>query len=167
MAEPEKEMWSERDNGANNAARVVVTGLGVLAPNGNSVSEFWSALLNGKSGLDRIRSFDASPLDVNVGGELKNFEPERLLPRDLARRVDRFSQLGLCAANAAVADADLSMEGDSHPHAAVVIGTGLGGIIFQEAQIRNVLEHLSRRSVQPSTVPRVSANSVSSQVVDA
>ena len=82
--------------------RVVVTGMGVVTPIGNDVPTFWPALLAGTSGAARIVSFDTSDLEVQIGAEVKGFEPSQRLDPKLVRRTDRFVQLGLWAADEAV-----------------------------------------------------------------
>ena len=78
--------------------RVVVTGLGMVSPIGNTVEESWNNALAGKSGIGVITQFDASSFGSRIAGEVKNFEVEKYLPAKEARRFDRFIQLGIAAA---------------------------------------------------------------------
>jgi beta-ketoacyl-acyl-carrier-protein synthase II len=88
--------------------RVVITGLGVVAPNGIGKEDFWNASISGRSGVRRITRFDASPLQSQIAGEVANFDPEELgLIPDEIQRTDRCTQLGLAAANLALQDAGL------------------------------------------------------------
>ena len=77
--------------------RVVVTGLGVLAPNGNSVSEYWNALTAGQSGIGYITYFDTSEFPVKIAGEVSNFDPEQYFDRKEVRKLDPFSVYALVA----------------------------------------------------------------------
>jgi 3-oxoacyl-[acyl-carrier-protein] synthase II len=114
--------------------RVVVTGLGAITPLGNSVSEYWNNLINGKSGAAPITRFDASKFKTQFACEVKGFNPEDYLDRKEARKIDRFSQFGLCAAIQAVKDSGLDKVGafDSD-RAGVIWGSGIGGLqTFQD-----------------------------------
>ncbi len=91
--------------------RVVITGLGVVAPNGIGKEDFWSACISGRSGIRHVTHFDASPLPTRIAGEVANFEPEALgITRELALYTDRNTQFALAAANLALQDAGLSNE---------------------------------------------------------
>src|SRR6266496_3661230 len=85
-------------NGERPEHRVVVTGMGVLAPNGNTLVEFWDSLIEGRSGLGIATSFDVSDLPVKTVAELKNFDPRRYMDFKEAMRMARFSQVGVAAA---------------------------------------------------------------------
>ena len=87
--------------------RVVVTGLGMVSPIGNTVEESWNNALAGKSGIGVITQFDASSFGSRIAGEVKNFEVEKYLPAKEARRFDRFIQLGIAAAVQALDDSGL------------------------------------------------------------
>ena len=92
--------------------RVVVTGLGMVSPIGNTVEESWNNALAGKSGIGVITQFDASSFGSRIAGEVKNFEVEKYLPAKEARRFDRFIQLGIAAAVQALDDSGLTFEGE-------------------------------------------------------
>ena len=87
--------------------RVVITGMGVLSPVGNTVDEMWEALLAGKNGIDKITQFDASNMKVQIAGEVKNFEPEKYLDPKEFRKMDRTLIFGLVAATQAYQDSGL------------------------------------------------------------
>jgi 3-oxoacyl-[acyl-carrier-protein] synthase II len=87
--------------------RVVITGLGLVSPLGIGVEQSWQALCQGKSGVARITLFDPSPLRTQIGGEVKNFTPENFIDKKMARRMDRFVQFAMVAANMAAEDARL------------------------------------------------------------
>jgi 3-oxoacyl-[acyl-carrier-protein] synthase II len=110
--------------------RVVVTGLGAVTPLGNDVETTWEGLLAGRSGVDRIRHFDPSGLDVQIAAEVKGFDAEERLGRRMVRRNDRFSLFALAAAREAMEDAgcDLRGGGVDAGRTGVLIGTGIGGV---------------------------------------
>ncbi len=109
--------------------RVVVTGLGALTPIGNSVSEYWDGLVKGVSGADFIKQFDASKFKTRFACELKNFNPEEFIERKEARKLDRFSQIAMVAADQAVKDAGLDAEGINKDRVGVIWTSGIGGMI--------------------------------------
>ena len=90
--------------------RVVVTGLGAVCPVGNSVTEAWSNILAGKSGISRITRFDASPYASQIAGEVKDFDVTQYLSPKEARRVDKFIHYGLVAGIEAIADAGIDID---------------------------------------------------------
>src|SRR5260370_2479458 len=103
-------------NGARPEQRVVVTGMGVLAPNGNNLVEFWDSLIEGRSGLGIATSFDVSDLPVKTVAELKNFDPRNYMDFKEAKRMARFSQVGVAAAKMPIAQSGLDLaEKDPNP----------------------------------------------------
>ncbi len=108
--------------------RVVVTGLGALTPIGNSADEYWKALLAGTSGAARITRFDPEKFKTQFACELKNFDVKDYLDRKEARKLDRFSQYALIAADEAVVDSGLLDAGYSLNRIGVLWGSGIGGI---------------------------------------
>src|SRR5207249_11175705 len=89
-------------NGERPEHRVVVTGMGVLAPNGNNLAELWDSLIEGRSGLGIATSFDVSDLPVKTVAELKNFDPRNHMDFNEAKLIARFSQVGVAAAKMAI-----------------------------------------------------------------
>lgn len=144
--------------------RVVVTGMGVLAPNGKTLDEFWQANVNGVSGIDYISLFDIKDFDIKIGGEVKNFDPAQYILPSIYRKIDRFAQLGVCAAKMAIDDAALSIDETNNSRVGVIVGTGLGGILFHEEQIISVIQNGGPSKIMASSVPRISPNSVSSYI---
>jgi 3-oxoacyl-[acyl-carrier-protein] synthase II len=110
------------------ARRVVVTGMGALTPVGLDVPSTWSALVRGESGVARVENLDLTDLEVTIAGQVKGFEPTNYLDRKEARRLDRFLQLGLVAAQQAVADARLTIAPEEAEQVGVLVGSGIGGI---------------------------------------
>jgi beta-ketoacyl-acyl-carrier-protein synthase II len=143
--------------------RVVVTGVGAVTPVGNTAPDSWLALLAGRSGIGRISLFDASPFDVDVAAEVKDFRPEAVLPPKEARRMDRYSQLGCVAALEAVADAGLSVEAPLGPSAGIVFGSGSGGMTMVREQYEILQEKGSRR-VSPFFLTNLIPDAVSGHI---
>lgn len=146
-----------------NKCRVVITGLGVVAPNGIGKDIFWQANINGKSGANRINTFDVSNFDSNIACQIKDFDPFKFIPHDVAKRVDRFVHLGMAAAKMALEDSKLDLEKEDRNTIGVIIGSGLGGVIFHEEQISTAYNQSFKR-FHPLGIPRVSPNSVSSHI---
>ncbi|MFL5679391.1 MAG: beta-ketoacyl-ACP synthase II [Chloroflexota bacterium] len=112
------------------ARRVVVTGMGALSPLGNDVASTWEGLVAGRSGVQRIASFDPSRLTSQIAGEVRGLDVSRVLDRKDARRFDRYIQFGLVAAREAMDAAGLParLEGVAAEETGVILGTGLGGV---------------------------------------
>lgn len=109
-------------------ARVVVTGMGAITPVGLSVRETWESALAGKSGISPIERCDTTGWPVRIAGEIKNFDPERYMPRKEARRMARCSLFAFAAAQEALADAQLSTPLPDPERVGTVIGVGMGGL---------------------------------------
>lgn len=132
--------------------RVVVTGLGVLTPVGNSVSESWQNLLPGENGIVKIDRFDVSQYPTQIAGLVKNFNPESIIDPKESKRMDLVTQYAIYAAQEAVEDANLA-EGSFDPYrAGVIVTSGIGGIITLEQEIIKLHENGPRR-VSPFLIP--------------
>ena len=108
--------------------RVVVTGMGALTPVGLDVPSTWDAVVHGRSGIGPVQRFETDDLDVRIAGEVKDFDPTQFLDRKEARRMDRFLQLGLVAAQEAMRDAELRITAEDAEQVGVIVGSGIGGI---------------------------------------
>src|SRR3989449_6192525 len=108
--------------------RVVVTGLGAVTPVGNTADEFWSALLQGRSGVGPITKFDATDYPTRIAGEVKNFDPLDFVDKKEARRLDPFLQYAIASAAMAVQDAALDTDRIDGSRFGVLIGSGIGGV---------------------------------------
>ena len=117
--------------------RVVVTGIGALTPLGNDVPSYWNALLNGVSGADIIKQFDVTKFKTKFACELKDFNPENYFERKEARKLDRFSQIALVAADEAVRAAGLTDPGIDHDRVGVIWASGIGGMITFIEEMKN------------------------------
>jgi len=146
--------------------RVVVTGLGLISPVGNTVAEGWARLLAGRSGIAPITRFDASSLPVRFAGEVKDFDIEAYIPAKEARHMDTFIHYGIAAAEQAVRDAGLPQVPLSEAQAeriGVMIGSGIGGLPLIEATHKEYTERGARR-ISPFFVPASIINMVSGHV---
>ena len=143
--------------------RVVVTGLGVLAPNGNSVSEYWNALTAGQSGIDHITYFDTTDFPVKIAGELSNFDPEQYFERKEVRKLDPFTAYALVASDEAIKMSGLDAGGFDSERAGVMLGCGIGGITtLLEEHV--VLRARGARRVSPFFVTKLIANIAGGQI---
>ena len=115
--------------------RVVVTGLGALTPVGNSVSETWESLLQGKSGAGPITLFDASQFKTQFACEVKGFNPNDHFDRKEARRYDRYTQFALVTAKEALEDSGLDLEKTDLERVGVIISAGIGGLETFEQEV--------------------------------
>ena len=139
-----------------NKRRVVITGLGALAPNGNSVPQYWDALIKGKSGIAHITAFDTENLSVKIAGELSNFKPENHFDRKELRKIDPFTVYHMVTSSEAISQSELVENVDLN-RVGVMIGSGVGGIQTLEDQC-GVYNSRGQRRVSPFFVPRMIAN---------
>ena len=137
--------------------RVVITGMGAITPIGNNVKSFWENIKKGKCGIDFIKSFDTAEFKVKIAAEIKDFNPADVLDSKELKRMDKFTQMGLVAANEAVEDAGLSNVGDSRENWGVILGTGIGGFITIEKENRKIIEKGPGR-VSPFFIPMALCN---------
>ena len=137
--------------------RVVITGMGVVSPVGNNISEFWNNLIQGKAGIDFVTRFDVSTLPTKVAGEIKNFEPTEWIDKKESRRMDRFVQLAIAAGKMAVKDANLDLEQIDKERSGVALGCGIGGVITLEEQ-KEVLMNKGPGRISPFFVPMLISN---------
>ena len=140
--------------------RVVVTGLGIVCPIGNTVAEAWSSVLAGKSGIGRITHFDASPLSSQIAGEVKNFDVAAYLSPKEARRMDRFIHLGIAAGVQALKDSGLEVTEANATRIGVNIGSGIGGLPMIEETHNDVLKG-GPRKISPFFIPSTIINMIS------
>ena len=143
--------------------RAVVTGIGVLAPNGKSLSEYWDALIAGKSGIGPIQSFDAENLSVRIAGELSDFNPEDHFDRKEIRRLDPFSIYALVTSHESISHSGLDQSDVNKERVSVIIGTGVGGIQTLENQ-HSVFSNRGQRRVTPYFVPKMISNIAAGQI---
>ena len=141
--------------------RVVVTGLGMLSPVGNTSEESWKALLAGKSGICTIEHFDTSAFSVKIAGLVKNFDPEAFgITKKDTRKMDPFIQYGIAAGLMACDDAKLEVTPETADRMGVMVGSGIGGLGLIEQNI-NGLAQKGTRGISPFFVPSTIINMVS------
>ncbi|MBS00892.1 MAG: beta-ketoacyl-[acyl-carrier-protein] synthase II [Candidatus Marinimicrobia bacterium] len=143
--------------------RVVVTGMGALAPNGNSVPEYWNSLISGKSGIDHISYFDTDNFPVKIAGEISNFNPEDYFERKEVRKLDLFSVYALMACNEAVRMSGLDSYSFDQQRAGVMIGCGIGGINTLLTE-HDVLNNSGARRISPFFVTKLIVNIAGGQI---
>ncbi|MEF2965317.1 beta-ketoacyl-ACP synthase II [Paenibacillus sp. M1] len=148
-----------------NQQRVVVTGMGIISPLGNDVDTFWSKLKTGQSGISTIETddFDIAQFATRIAGQVREFDPEAVFGRKEARKMDRFVQFALYAAEQAVQDARLDTERIDRERFGVYVGSGIGGI---KTLTDNMEAYQSRGPgrVSPSLVPMMISNMAAAQI---
>jgi 3-oxoacyl-[acyl-carrier-protein] synthase II len=131
--------------------RVVITGLGAVTPLGNTVSEYWDCLINGKSGISHVERFDTTGYTTTIAGEIKTFDTSQIVDKKEARRTSLFILYALAAATEAIKDSQLDISLD--PNATgIEIGSGIGGIEILE-RMSVILDKFGPSKVSPFTVP--------------
>jgi 3-oxoacyl-[acyl-carrier-protein] synthase II len=143
--------------------RVVVTGLGAVAPNGIGVEPFWDNLTRGVSGVANITRFDAGKHDVRIAGEVKGFDPLQWIEKKEVRKMDLFIQYAIAAAQMAFDDAGLKVADDNRERMGVFVGTGMGGIPALEESHKILLERGPSR-VSAFFIPSIITNLGSGQI---
>ena len=108
--------------------RVVVTGLGVVTPVGNNVNDFWASLTSGTSGVDRLTTFDPQAFDSKIAGEVKNYDPKATIPMKESRRMEKFCQFGVTAAQEAFKNSGIELAKEDPYDIGVLIGSGIGSL---------------------------------------
>ncbi|MTW11174.1 beta-ketoacyl-ACP synthase II [Pseudoduganella eburnea] len=140
--------------------RVVVTGLGVISPVGNSVADAWKAITESKSGIANITSFDASAFSTRFAGEVKGFNVEDYLDAKEARHMDKFIHFGMAAGIQAIQDSGITVTEENADRIGVIIGSGIGGLPMIEAQKEDYDKRGPRR-ISPFFVPASIINMIS------
>ena len=137
--------------------RVVVTGMGVIASLGHNVNDFWTNILAGKCGIERVTLFDAKDYSCQIGAEVRGWDPAQHMDPKEVRRNDRYTHFGFCAAKQAIADAKLDMTKEDADRVGVIIGSGIGGMLTIEAQHKVLMER-GPRKVSPFMIPALISN---------
>lgn len=142
--------------------RVVVTGLGIVCPLGNSVEEAWKNALAGKSGVRKIQSFDASEYSCQIAGEIRDFDSSAYVPAKEARRFDKFVLYGAVAGSQALEDSGLVVTEENAHRIGVAIGSGIGGLVTI-CENANTLKEKGPRRVSPFLIPGCIINMASGE----
>ncbi|MHB2153666.1 beta-ketoacyl-ACP synthase II [Calditrichota bacterium GD2] len=134
--------------------RVVITGMGVISPVGNNVKETWEALLSGKNGAAPITLFDTSDYETKFACEVKNYDPLEHFDRKELRRLDRFSQFAILAAEEALNDSGMELDKEDRDRIGVIVGSGIGGMLSFEDEHTKLVTRGPRR-VSPFFIPNL------------
>lgn len=144
--------------------RVVVTGLGALTPIGNNVTEYWNGLINGVSGAAPITHFDASNFKTQFACEVKNFEVTDFIPRKDARKMDRFTQYAMVAADEAVQDSGIDLDTEDLNRIGVIWGAGIGGLETFQNQVIDYANGNGIPRFNPFFIPKMIADIAPGQI---
>ena len=143
--------------------RVVITGLGIVSPVGNTVATAWDNIVNGRSGIGPITRFDASALPTRIAGEVKGFNAADWMSPKEVRRLDTFIHYGLAATRMALDDAGLIVDDSNAERIGVNVGSGIGGLPMIEDNIREMIDKGPRR-ISPFFVPGSIVNMVAGMI---
>ncbi len=143
--------------------KVVITGMGVVTPLGNDLSTTWEALIQGRSGIDRITRFDAEGYPSQIAGEVKGFELDRYVEKKEQKKMDTFIHYALAASQMAMDDSGLVIDEANAERVGVIVSAGIGGLPAIEKYHKILLERGPRR-VTPFFIPMVIINLASGQV---
>ena len=144
--------------------RVVVTGLGALTPLGKTVETYWQGLVDGVSGCDEIKQFDASKFKTRFACEVKDFEPTAYLDRKEARKIDRFTQFALIASDEAVKDAGLNKDNVDVDRVGVIFASGIGGLITFQEEVINFASGDGTPRFNPFFIPKMILDIAAGQI---
>ena len=144
--------------------RVVVTGLGALTPIGNNIEEFWNGLTNGVSGAATITHFDATKFKTRFACELKNFDITQFFDRKEARKMDRFTQYAMVAADEAIVDSKLDLEKVDKDRVGVIWGAGIGGLETFQNEVLSYAEGDGTPRFNPFFIPKMIADIAPGQI---
>ena len=143
--------------------RVVITGMGLMSPLGETVDEYWKSLLQGKSGIGPMTLVDPAEYPCKVSGEVSNFDPGQYVNPKEAKRMARFSQLAVAAAAVAVEDANLDLSKENSERLGVVMGNGIGGFPTTEDNARVIFEKGGMKA-SPFFIPMILPNMAAANV---
>ncbi len=144
-----------------NKRRVVVSGLGMISPLGNSVADSWAGALAGKCGIGRITRFDTTGFPCTIAGNVIDFDVTKYLPAKDARRMDLFMQFGIAAGAQAIADAGLEVTDANRARIGLVFGAGIGGLETIEDNYAKYLETRTPKKISPFYIPASITNMIS------
>ena len=141
-----------------NFKRVVITGIGALTPIGNNLHDYWEALKIGKSGAAPITKFDASLFKTKFACELKGFDPTNFMDRKEARKMDPFAQYALVAADEAIRDSGLPLNGINPDRVGVIWGSGIGGLLTFQEEVKSFARGDGTPRFNPFFIPKMIAD---------
>ena len=144
--------------------RVVVTGMGALTPIGNTLGEYWNALLKGTSGAAPIKQFDATLFKTQFACEIKNFDVEEFIDKKEARKLDQFSQYAMVSATEAMADSALLDSNPNLDRIGVIWGSGIGGLKTFQDEAQNFFSGDGTPRFNPFFIPKMIADIASGHI---
>ncbi|MFC1576668.1 beta-ketoacyl-ACP synthase II [Candidatus Omnitrophota bacterium] len=147
--------------------RVVVTGLGAVTPVGKTVPELWKSLLEGRSGVGRIQSFDPTYFSCQIAAEVTNFDPLKFLSPKDARKTDRFVQFAIAAAKEAVDNSQIDLDKANRERVGVIVGSGIGGLHTVEAEHNKYIQRGPEKGpgkISPFLIPNIIVNMAAGQI---
>ncbi len=143
--------------------RVVITGMGAVTPIGNEIETFWSNIKKGRCGIDFIQSFDTSDFKVKIAAEVKDIDKQNILDFKERKRMDRFTQMAMIAADEAIKNSGLEINENSGKDWGVILGTGIGGFSTVEKENEKIVTKGPKR-VSPFFIPMAISNIASANV---
>ena len=143
--------------------RIVVTGMGLVCPVGNTVESAWEAICQGRSGIGPVTEFDVSQLATRIAGEIRDFDVTRYIEEKDARRYDKFMHYGIAASIQAIEEAGLTSESVDRTRVGLAVGAGIGGIATIESTMLTYRDKGPRR-VSPFYIPGSIVNMISGTV---
>src|ERR1700689_55131 len=143
--------------------RVVVTGVGLLTAVGDTTEQTWKALIESRSGISRIESFDASLFNSQIAGEIKHFDPSKFIEKKEIKKMGRFIQLAIAASHDALSTSGLTVTDENAERVGVYVGSGIGGFEVIEREHKTLLEHGPRR-ISPFFIPATIINLASGYI---
>lgn len=146
-----------------NRRRVVITGMGVISPMGETVDLFWERLIAAESGIRRLVRFDTTGFDVTFGGECAEFDPTKYIDPRSVKRVDRFAQFAQAAAKVAMADSGIDVNAVNCDRFGVILGSGIGGLTELQEQCQRLFEK-GPSKVSAFTIPKLMVNAMSGNI---
>ena len=146
-----------------NNRKVVITGMGIVSCLGDNVDDFWTNLLNGRSGIDYLKQVVTEGYSCKIGGEVWNFEPSKFMEAKKAKRLARFSQFAIAASKEAIKSSELDLSKTDSDSIGVLIGTGSGGLPETEKE-NNLMFSKDKNTVSPFYVPKMLPNMASSNI---
>ena len=147
--------------------RVVVTGLGLVTPVGNTVKDFWNALLEGHSGVRKIQCFDPSNFSSQIAAEIPDFAPSLYLNSKEIRKTDRFVQFAIAASKSAIDNSKIDLDNEDRNRIGVMVGSGIGGLHTVESEHNKYLKMGPEKGpgrISPFLIPMLIANMAAGQV---
>ena len=144
--------------------RVVITGMGLVTSLASDLPSYWDRLLNGKSGVGYIEQIDTTAFKVKIAGEVKNFDPEKVLDSKSCRRMDRFTQFAMVSALSAWQDCGIDMSKEDPFRCGAIVGSGIGGLNEYETQHTKFMQGGGPKGISPFVIPKMMPNAAAGNI---